>query len=96
MKRSANPRIRPVPRSTFSISREQFTHLLEAMPEKYRGLVRSAVEARAPLSSNGLSERERISVLFAFRKARELASLPQLIFHDLTRITITGPNIDET
>jgi hypothetical protein len=91
MKRSAKPRIRPVPRPIFSISREQFTHLLEGMPEKYRGLVRNAVEAKAPLSSNGLSDRERVSVLYAFKRARESASLSQLIFHDLTRINITDP-----
>jgi hypothetical protein len=89
MKRSAKPRIRPVPRPVFSISREQLTNLLEGMPEKYRGLVRNAVEAKAPLSSSGLSERERIRVICAFKRARESASLPQLIFHDLTCISIT-------
>jgi hypothetical protein len=95
MKRSARPRTRPVPRPIFSITREQLNNLLEGMPEIYRGLVRNAVEAQKPLSASGLSDRERIRVIWAFKKARESASLPQLIFHDLTRISITCSNLDE-
>jgi hypothetical protein len=80
---------RPVARPIFNINQEQFTQLLEGMPENYRGLVRTAVEAKTPLSASGLSDREHFRVIRAFKKARESASLPELIFHDLTRITIS-------
>lgn len=59
------------------------------MPEKYRGLVRAAVGDRTPLSASGLSDAERQMVIHAFKKAREMASLPGLIFHDLTRASIS-------
>jgi hypothetical protein len=88
MKRSVRSRIRPVARPIFSITQVQFTKLLEAMPESYRNLVSTAVVAKTPLSASGLSDRDRFRVICAFKRARETASLPELIFHDLTRITI--------
>lgn len=93
MKRSAKPKTRHVARPIFRITQEQLDNLLEGMPEIYRGLVRNAVETKTPLSASGLSDRERIRVIWAFKKARESASLPQLIFHDLTRISITQVQI---
>lgn len=83
-------------RPIFRITQEQLNKLLDGMPEIYRGLVRNAVETKTPLSASGLSDRERIRVICAFKKTRESASLPQLIFHDLTRITISCSNPDET
>jgi hypothetical protein len=94
MKRPTKLMNRPVRRPIFSITQEQLTDLLAGMPENYRGLVRNAVETKTPLSASGLSESERIRVICAFKRARQSASLTHLIFHDLTRITITCPNPD--
>lgn len=80
-----HPTARPNP----NIPQEQFERLLECMPEKYRWLVRAAVEDRTPLSARGLSDADRERVIHAFKKAREMASLPRLIFHDLTRASIS-------
>ena len=81
-------RRRPTARPNPKIPKEQFERLLECMPEKYRGLVRAAVGDRTPLSASGLSDKERLMVLHAFKKAREMAPMPGLIFHDLTRAYI--------
>lgn len=95
MKRCSKPKTRPVARPIYRISQEQLDSLLEGMPKIYRGLVRNAVETKTPLSASGLSDRERIRVIWAFKKARESASLPQLIFHDLTRITLIRPSSEK-
>lgn len=85
MKRPTKLMNRPIRRPISNITQKQLTDLLAGMPVNYRGLVRNAVETKTPLSASGLSELERIRVICAFKKARQSASLPQLIFRDLTR-----------
>ncbi len=79
---------RPAERRRLTLTSDQLSRLMEGMPERYRGFVRIAVEKKTPLSANGLSDVERMKVIGAFKKARDAASLPEMIFHDLTRATV--------
>lgn len=87
-KPSLKPRHQPVARPIITITREQLAVLQESMPEQYRELVRDAVENKTPLSAHKLPSAKRFLALCAFRKAREVATLPEMIFHDLTTCAI--------